>query len=524
MSPLRGFRRCNMKKKILIIMTLVLVAVTATSLFACKDDVSDVTMEAIYNAAVENGFEGTLAEYLEYLKGDSAYEIAIQHGFSGTEAEWLASLQGTDGADGKNASLTPLDFYNEAVKQGFVGSYSDFLNTYFSYSSENTQVNANSLFASVSVYCNYTITYTITQGGGFGIGGFSYGGWSRTYTEPASSAGSGVIFSMNKEAGSAYIITNHHVVYNESSITANGISDDIHVYLYGSEIIGNETYSTSVHGTSAPSYTGMGIEATYVGGSKIYDIAVLEIKNSEILKNSNAVTVEFSDSNELLVGQKAIAVGNAEGEGISVTSGVVSVDSENIYLDSTSSSSTRVIRIDTAVNSGNSGGGLFNADGKLLGIVNAKSVEENVDNIGYALPSNVVKYVVDNILYYQDKTEKSADVQKCMLGITIWALESSAVLDGTGNVRIEEKVTVDGVDEKGLAYGSLQKGDILTEVSIQRSGSIETEKYAVNRTFVIVDLMLTMRVGDTLTMTYMREGVEGTATFVMTDACISEIG
>jgi len=203
---------------------------------------------------------------------------------------------------------------------------------------------------------------------------------------------------------------------------------------------------------------------------------------------------------------------------------VVSVDSENIYLDSTSSSSTRVIRIDTAVNSGNSGGGLFNADGKLLGIVNAKSVEENVDNIGYALPSNVVKYVVDNILYYQDKTEKSADVQKCMLGITIWALESSAVLDGTGNVRIEEKVTVDGVDEKGLAYGSLQKGDILTEVSIQRSGSIETEKYAVNRTFVIVDLMLTMRVGDTLTMTYMREGVEGTATFVMTDACISEIG
>ena len=93
----------------------------------------------------------------------------------------------------------------------------------------------------------------------------------------------------------------------------------------------------------------------------------------------------------MVVGSSAIAIGNAQGLGISSTSGVVSVDSEYITMtaaDGKTAVAFRVMRVDTAINSGNSGGGMYDDNGNLIGIVNAKIVYDGVENIGYAIPSN----------------------------------------------------------------------------------------------------------------------------------------
>lgn len=109
------------------------------------------------------------------------------------------------------------------------------------------------------------------------------------------------------------------MVYDASSNTENGIREDISVYLYGSEI------------------EEKAMKATYVGGSLYYDIAVLRVEDSEILKTSNACAVDVADSDKVAVGDSAIAIGNAQGLGISSTSGIVSVDSEYITMTATGS-------------------------------------------------------------------------------------------------------------------------------------------------------------------------------------------
>ena len=521
-----------MKKKLLIIatvaaMTMLLLSLTACGLDGEKKTVSsgDLSLDACYAVAVDNGFEGSMDDFLKCLKGESAYDLAVENGYTGSESEWLTYLKGKDGMDGKNAAVTAGDLYDEAVERGYAGTYFDFLREYLNVTNTN-KVASNAVFASVSVYCGFDIPYT-----NFSTQGYQSG------TQVGYSAGSGIIYSLNKDEGSAYIVTNYHLVYNAESTQDKGISDNILVYLYGSEVIGNELYTeeyvTQNRITGAPDYRGMGINATYVGGSQNYDIAVLYVENSDILKNSNATAVEFADSNAIAAGQVAYAIGNAESKGISVTKGVVSVDSENLRLtvaDNGEYTSFRVIRVDAAINLGNSGGGVFDDEGKMIGIVNAKTNVYVAENIGYALPSNVVKYIVQNILDYKDTATKNADVRKCMLGIAISSRESSAVLDdATGKVRLVEKVMVNEITENGLAKGKLEAGDILVSAKIHHVGDAEGvyEEYAITRSFIIVDLMLTMRVGDTLEMTYDRpteDGVvRGTVEFVMTEECINEV-
>ena len=521
-----------MKKKLLIIatvaaMTLLLLSLTACGLDGEKKTVSsgDLSLDACYAVAVDNGFEGSMEDFLKCIKGESAYDIAVENGYTGSESEWLTYLKGKDGMDGKDASVTAGDLYNEAVARGYDGDYFAFLHEYLNMEKEQG-VASDAMFATVSVYCGFDIPYSnfTTQG-------------YQTGTQIGYSAGSGVIYSLNKDEGSAYIVTNYHLVYNEESAQDKGISDHILIYLYGSEVIGNELYTEEYVAQNkiagAPDYRGMGINATFVGGSQHYDVAVLYVENSELLKKSNAVSVEFADSNAVVAGQVAYAIGNAESKGISVTKGVVSVDSENLRLSVTDNgeyTSFRVIRVDAAINLGNSGGGVFDDEGKLIGIVNAKTNVYVAENIGYALPSNVVKYIVQNILDYKDTATKNADVRKCMLGITISSRESSAILDeATGKVKLVEKVMINEISAGGLADGKLQAGDILVSAKIHHSGDAEDvyEEYKITRSFIIVDLMLTMRVGDMLEMTYDRptdDGVvRGTVEFVMTEECINEV-
>jgi len=298
-----------------------------------------------------------------------------------------------------------------------------------------------------------------------------------------SAAGSGVIYKLDKETGSAFIITNYHVVFDKSSVNDNGIADNIYVYLYGSE------------------YSDMKIPATYVGGSRNYDIAVLRVDNSDALKNNVFLEATLANSDEAYVGQSAIAVGNPDSAGISASYGIISVYSEHITLNIGGSVSLRVMRIDTPVNSGNSGGGLYNENGELIGIVNAKTSDESLENIGYAIPSNIVKAVADNIIDHCYNTELES-VQRALLGITVGISNSSPYLTDDGHVKVKEVVYVSEVNRDGIAYGLLKKNDILI------SAKLNDKEIEIIRQHQIIDFVLNARVGDTLYITVERNNEE----------------
>ena len=344
---------------------------------------------------------------------------------------------------------------------------------------------AQGLRSAVSIYCTFTVK--------------SYFG-----TNSAASAGSGVIYKLDAESGSAFVITNYHVVYNSSSTTENGISDDINVCLYGME---SEEYA---------------IPASYVGGSANYDIAVLRIENSSLLKSAysygSITEAVLSDSDRIRVGQTAIAIGNPEAKGISVTTGIVSVDSEYITMSASNGSGAvafRVIRIDTAVNSGNSGGGLFDGEGHLIGIVNAKISASDVENIGYAIPSNVARAIADNIIDYC--FEKDCEtVMRGLLGISVQVAALGTDYDPeTGIIYRYEKIRVAEVTAGGLGEKILKTGDIVKRIEIGGK-SIQ-----VTRQYHLIDAMLDVRVGDTVTLTVERDGESVTVETVITEDCLA---
>ncbi len=362
--------------------------------------------------------------------------------------------------------------------------------------SEKSNISAASakgLSNAVSITCNFKTT--VQSGGGWRPNS------QNTTTKDYSASGSGVIYKLDKAEGDAFIITNYHVVYDASSNTKNGISEDIKVCLYGAEF--DET----------------AIEATYVGGSLYYDIAVLRIEDSEILKNSSATAIEISDSDKVTVGEEAIAIGNAQGYGISASLGIVSVDSEYITMtaaDGKTSVSFRVMRIDTAVNSGNSGGGLYDGSGKLIGIVNAKIVEDGVENIGYAIPSNVAVSIADNIIdyCYQKDTER---VQRAMLGIKVSTTDSKATYDSqTGRYEIKETVAVYEISDNSLSEGVMEIGDLLLSVTVNGKTSEITRQHHV------IDMMLDVRVGDVVTFNISRNGEIKTVSITITEDCLTE--
>lgn len=358
-------------------------------------------------------------------------------------------------------------------------------------SSVNVPVNRSgtAIRSTVSV----SASFTVNRGNPF----FGYG---EAGTAQSASSGSGVIYQLDETTGEAFIITNFHVIYSASA--ASGISDNIHIYVYGSE---SDEYA---------------IPADYVGGSMTYDIAVLHVKESEILASGFSKAAVFANSDEVYVGQNIIAVGNAEGNGIAVTSGIVNVDSEYINItlaDQRTTGQMRLIRIDAAINPGNSGGGSFDEYGRVIGITNAKLVESDVDNVGYVIPSNIAQGIAQSIIDYCDGTENRT-AYRCMIGIAVKAASSRAIFDAdTQEAIILEDVCIEDVTDGGLADGILSSGDLL------RAITINGKKHDITRTFVVVDAMLSARVGDTVTFTIERNGETIDKSITITQASLTAV-
>ena len=344
---------------------------------------------------------------------------------------------------------------------------------------------AKALLSVVSITCNFEELYT--------------SGWygsHQTTLRTTTYYGSGVIYKLDKAKGDAYVITNYHVVYNSASVEDNRISKDISLFLYGQE---NEQDA---------------IKATYVGGSSYYDIAILKVSGSAILKESIATEATLANSDKVSVLDTAIAIGNPAGMGISATAGYVSVDSEQITLSVTNGSyvSMRVMRVDTAVNGGNSGGGLFDEKGNLIGIVNAKIQDSSIENIAYAIPSNVAKHLAESIL----SSEKGV-ATRCILGVMPTVVSSKAVYDTeTGKISILETVGIESLTENSSAEGKLFAGDIIRKLTI------DGETVEIKREFQVRESMFAARVGSTVVFEIEREGAPLSVSFTITEDMVTE--
>jgi serine protease Do len=406
-------------------------------------------------------------------KAISAYEIAVKNGFKGTEAEWLASLKGADGNDGED--ITVEDLYEAAKKEGFDGSLLDFIQSLGVEADikENNDMEmiANNVSSVVSVCCGFS---KVTTSGGL------FGGQQKT--EYYISAGAGVIIDLDKESGNALVVTNYHVVYDMES--REKISNMIYLYGYGDLL----RFNSEPKGEK-----GDGFEARYVGGAMNYDIALLRVEGKvDSLKNKTEA--KMGDSNTVSLGEKVFAIGNPKGDGHAVTSGIISVDSEYIQMTSLAGNGSlefRVIRTDAPINGGNSGCGLFNAKGELIGIVNAKHSSTGVDNIGYALPISQIKNLCDNIMDNGGETNKGV-VKRALLGVTVSATSSSGMLDENGKLQIVETFSVAEAAHAGkAAYQKFNVGDTFLTMQIN-----DGEKYPLTRLFQVNDYLLTVRLGD----------------------------
>ncbi len=445
--------------------------------------------------------------------GLSAYDIAVKHGFIGTEEEWLDSLKGDkgdkgdpgddgkdaissvitisddgfwiidgvetsfqaigkDGKDGEDGAYAAqgLSAYEIAKKNGFEGTEEEWLASLKGEKGDTPD-------SIVSVVANNTIASSVSIKSGFtvkGTVGTVYG------------QGSGVIIEDDKAQGTAYILTNNHVVYDENSTAADKLAETVNVYLYGYE------------------YDNYAIAAQIIGTSITYDLAVLKISGSQVYKNSIASPVSIKSSSLVTAGDDAIVIGNAEGEGIAVSSGIVSKDSVvipfNVELpdDTTKVVYYRSIRTDAAVNPGNSGGGMFDCNGNLIGIVNIKSVAEDIDNMGYVIPSDIAINVYNNI---KDNASKKG-VSLVATGLTYKIISSCSYYDDDmQKVRIKEVVAIERITTSSPAIGVLQVGDVINSITYKGT------TYDISRVFEVVDLEIAFRVGEVVTYNVTRDGV-----------------
>lgn len=408
-----------------------------------------------------------------------------------------------NGADGKDAEkVTISEAYQDykTANPESILSYEDFLKAYLTVeNNDKTRVINQCLLSSFILYSEFKVDQQVQTGL-----------WSYTTQKTISrSGGSGVLYKIDTENDVAYVITNYHVVYNSSTNKDNNgnIAYRIVGYLYGSEgaskIITDESGNyVKKDGYPQYSYGDSGLEFEYIGGSVEKDLAVIKTSASKLLGlNSQARAITFADS--YTVGETAIAIGNVEGNGISVTEGIVSVDSEYIALAIDQTRYYRSMRIDTAIYHGSSGGGLFNDKGELIGITN--SGDEDDENVNYAIPISIVKGTVENIMfYYNDGNEETTNAYKITLGITVGSESTKFVYDEeTGEARVVEVIGIDKVEENSIASElGLQVDDILLSIKINNT------EYELDRAYEMGDLLLTIRAGDKIQFSIKRSGNE----------------
>ncbi len=266
-------------------------------------------------------------------------------------------------------------------------------------------------------------------------------------------SGTGVVFNINEDY--VLIVTNNHVVDNSTELSV--AFDDNHTAK--AEIIGADVDS---------------------------DIAIIRVAKADIDEAilEQLKPVVFGDSEKLRAGELAIAIGNPLGYTDTVTVGFISGVDRKFQMSSGRYMS--LIQTDAAINPGNSGGALINSRGEVIGINTVKIAETSVEGIGFAIPINEVKPIIEEIL-------TKGHVSKPYMGI----YGENVSKEIAELYKIREGVVIRKVEQNsGAAEAGLQEGDIITSVDGESPVTFETIVLAINN----------KEVGDKLAISYYREG------------------
>ena len=252
--------------------------------------------------------------------------------------------------------------------------------------------------------------------------------WGRTYEEEAEASGSGIIIGENDTE--LIIATNNHVIENAEELKV--------IFIDGSEATAN------IKGADADN-----------------DIAVIAVKWDELdEKTRDVITIaSIGNSDDLRVGEPAIAIGNALGYGQSVTTGVISALDRKLEI-APDKFSEGFIQTDAAINPGNSGGALLNVKGEVVGINSNKIGGSAVEGMGYAIPVSRALPIIDDLKTKKTKSEVAGE-DKGYLGISGQAVsdEMVQVYGFPQGVFVYEVYEGTGAD-----LGGMRKGDIITKL------------------------------------------------------------
>ena len=198
--------------------------------------------------------------------------------------------------------------------------------------------------------------------------------FGRTYSQDATGSGSGIIVGQDEKY--LYIATNNHVVDGATSVSVKFNDDSV--------------YSANVKGTDSSA-----------------DLAVIEVEVSNISSETmgNIKIAKLGDSDEVKIGEQAIAIGNALGYGTSVTVGYISAKDREVSAEDLN---MKLLQTDAAINPGNSGGALVNVNGEIIGINSSKYAETSVEGMGFAIPINTAAPIIDSIVKAEVVSEEDA--------------------------------------------------------------------------------------------------------------------
>ncbi len=280
----------------------------------------------------------------------------------------------------------------------------------------------------------------------------SYRFFGHTYEQESKGSGTGIIIA---QADELFVVTNHHVVDGANAIQI-----------------------TFVDGTTAP--------AQLKGSNAQEDIAVLAVRFSDLsedtVKRIRVATI--GDSDALEGGEMVIAIGNAAGNGQSLTVGYVSAVDREVSIEGVT---MNLIQTDAAINPGNSGGALLNARGELIGINNAKLVANHVEGVGYSIPiSNVVSLINqlmnrEEIKYKdsamlgiegQDVTENLSTALSIPVGVYVVRVEEGSAADAAGIPLYSVITEVNGMEVSNME----QLQEVLSYIRGGSAGTVTVQE------------------------------------------------
>lgn len=286
-----------------------------------------------------------------------------------------------------------------------------------------------------------------------------------------SSEGSGVIYK--KDGKYAYLVTNTHVISGAKKVDIL-LADGNKV---PGEVVGSDVYSD--------------IAVVRISADKAKDVA------------------EFGDSNQLTVGETAIAIGSPLGTDYanSVTQGIISSQGRNVNLkaDNGQNISTRALQTDAAINPGNSGGPLINIQGQVIGITSSKisnNGQTSVEGMGFAIPANDVVNIIKQL-------EENGKVVRPALGIQMTDLANLSTSD-LSKLKLPEKISGGVIVRSTLdnmpASDKLQRYDVITKIDdtdIESTADLQSALYS-------------HQIDDTIKVTFYRDGKQETTTIKLT--------